>query len=78
MDDDDGFHRELAEVPGQVKPPIVTREEIERSGLEVVRPDVLAAYEKDGKVAANCTERVRRMHPALVGLGIDGLHLLSV
>ena len=78
MDDDDGFHRELAKFTGQVKLPTVTREDIERLGLEVVRPDVLVAYEKDGKVATNCMERVRRMHPALVGLGIDGLHLLSV
>ena len=78
MDYDDGFHRELAELLGQVKPPTVTREEIERSGLEVVLPDVLAAYEKEGKVAANCTEGVRRMPTALVNLGIDGLHFPSV
>jgi hypothetical protein len=51
--------RELAELLGQVKPPTATREEIDRSGLEVVQPSVLADYEKEGKVASNCTEKVR-------------------
>ena len=51
-------YRELAEIMGQVKPPTATKEEIERAGLEVVQPTVLAQYEKEGRVASNCIEKV--------------------
>ena len=44
---------------GHVKPPTVTKEEIEKSGLETIKPAMLAAYESSGKIAASCTERVR-------------------
>jgi hypothetical protein len=54
------LRRELAELLGQVKPPTATREDIESSGLEVIKPTVLGQYEKDGKVASNCIERVCR------------------
>jgi len=47
----------LGELLGQVKPPTASREDIERSGLEVIRRDKLASYEEGGKVAGNCTER---------------------
>jgi len=48
---------ELAELLGQVKPQTVSKEEIDNSGLEVIRPAALEQYEKDGKVASNCMER---------------------
>ena len=44
---------------GHVKPPTVTKEEIERSGLETIKPAQLAEYEEAGKISSNCTERVR-------------------
>lgn len=51
--------RELAELLGQVKPPVATREEIDRSGLQIINSSELARYEQQGKVASNCAERVR-------------------
>ena len=50
---------ELAELLGQVKPPTATKEDIAKSGLEVIRPADLIQYEKDGRVASNCIDRVR-------------------
>jgi hypothetical protein len=51
--------RELAELLGQVKPPTVSKEDIEKSGLEVIKSSQVAQYEKENKIASNCTERVR-------------------
>jgi len=48
---------ELAELLGQVKPQTVSKEEIDKSDLEIVKPTVLEQYEKEGKVASNCLER---------------------
>jgi hypothetical protein len=48
---------ELAELLGQVKPPTITKEELERSGLEIIKPGQLEEYQKTGKVASNCIER---------------------
>ncbi|KAK7464759.1 hypothetical protein VKT23_005966 [Stygiomarasmius scandens] len=48
---------DLAELLGQVKPPTVSKEEIEKSGLEVIKATQLEEYEKDGKISSNCTER---------------------
>ncbi|KAM5533122.1 hypothetical protein V8D89_013170 [Ganoderma adspersum] len=48
---------ELAELLGQVKPPVATREEIDRSGLQIINSSELARYEQQGKVASNCAER---------------------
>ncbi|KAJ3544321.1 hypothetical protein NMY22_g2822 [Coprinellus aureogranulatus] len=48
---------ELAEMLGHHKPPTVTKEEIEKSGLETIKPSQLAVYEEQGKIASNCTER---------------------
>ncbi|ETW82104.1 hypothetical protein HETIRDRAFT_440169 [Heterobasidion irregulare TC 32-1] len=48
---------ELAEMLGQVKPPTATREDIAKSGLEVIRPSDLEQYENDGRVSSNCVER---------------------
>ncbi|KAL4080852.1 hypothetical protein J3A83DRAFT_84976 [Scleroderma citrinum] len=48
---------ELAEFLGQVKPPTASKEDIERSGLEVIQASSLEEYEKTERVANNCTER---------------------
>lgn len=48
---------ELAEILGQVKPPTVSKDEIDKSGLEVIKAESLEEYEKDGRVASNCVER---------------------
>ncbi|RDB16059.1 hypothetical protein Hypma_003479 [Hypsizygus marmoreus] len=48
---------ELAELLGQVKPPTVTKEDIERSGLEIIKSSQLEQYEKAQKISSNCTER---------------------
>ncbi|KZT60345.1 hypothetical protein CALCODRAFT_130791 [Calocera cornea HHB12733] len=47
----------LGELLGQVKPPTATREEIEKSGLQVIRVTDLKEWEESGRVASNCTER---------------------
>jgi len=52
---------ELTELLGQVKPPTATKEDIAKSGLEVIRPVDLIQYEKDGRVASNCVDRVRSL-----------------
>ncbi|TFY73022.1 hypothetical protein EWM64_g10989, partial [Hericium alpestre] len=48
---------ELAELLGQVKPPTATKEEIAKSGLEVLHAADLAEYEKDNRVSSNCVDR---------------------
>ncbi|KAI6114265.1 hypothetical protein F5141DRAFT_1105449 [Pisolithus sp. B1] len=48
---------ELAEFLGQVKPPTASREDIERSGLEVIQSSSLEEYEKTDRIASNCIER---------------------
>ena len=50
--------RELADLLGQTKPPTASKEDIDNSGLEIIRPDQLVAREKEGRVASNCIERV--------------------
>ena len=50
--------RDLAELLGQVKPPTVSKEEIDKSGLEVIKSTQIAEHEQAGKIANNCTERV--------------------
>lgn len=52
------WFRELAEFLGQAKPPVVTEEEIERSGLELFKAGSLKEYEASGRVASNCVDRV--------------------
>lgn len=53
------YERELAELLGQVKAPIATKEEIEKSGLEVFKARDIKEYEASGNVTSNCVERVR-------------------
>ncbi|KAH8986083.1 hypothetical protein EDB86DRAFT_2299572 [Lactarius hatsudake] len=48
---------ELAELLGQVKPPTATKEDIDNSGLEVIRSGVLVEYEKVGRIAPMCVDR---------------------
>ncbi|CDO74569.1 hypothetical protein BN946_scf184771.g5 [Trametes cinnabarina] len=48
---------ELAELLGQVKPQVASWEDIEKSDLQIVKFSELEQYERDGKVASNCTER---------------------
>jgi len=48
---------ELAELLGQVKPPVATREDIDNSGLQIIKSADLQRYEQEGRVANNCTER---------------------
>ena len=50
---------ELAELLGQVKPPTASKEDIDNSGLEVIRSGVLTGYEKVGRIAPMCVDRVR-------------------
>ena len=49
---------ELAELLGQVKPPTASKEDIDNSGLEIIRSSVLAEYEKIGRIAPMCVDRV--------------------
>jgi len=48
---------ELAELLGQVKPPTATREDIDKSGLQIVKASELARLEEEGRVASNCVDR---------------------
>jgi len=48
---------ELAELLGQVKPPTVTKEDIEKSGLEIIKATQLAEYERENKISSNCIDR---------------------
>jgi len=48
---------ELADLLGQVKPPTVSKEEIDKSGLEIIKAAQLSQHENDGKVSSNCLDR---------------------
>lgn len=48
---------ELAELLGQAKPQTVSKEDIDNSGLEVIRMSTLPEYEKVGRVAPMCVDR---------------------
>ena len=50
---------ELAELLGQAKPQTVSKEDIDNSGLEVIRMSALPEYENNGRVAPMCVDRVR-------------------
>ena len=41
-----------------MKAPIATKEDIEKSGLEIFKARKLSEYEAGGKVASNCIDRV--------------------
>jgi Ring finger domain len=71
---------ELAELLGHVKPQTATREDIDNSGLEVLRPNMLAEYEKIGRIAPMCVDRVRSFFCpfffADVQFNVDGMQCL--
>ncbi|GJE91812.1 hypothetical protein PsYK624_079630 [Phanerochaete sordida] len=48
---------ELAELLGQVKPPTATREDIDKSGLQIIKASDLPRLEAEGRVASNCVDR---------------------
>ncbi|PPQ89111.1 hypothetical protein CVT25_006483 [Psilocybe cyanescens] len=48
---------ELADLLGQVKPPTVSKDDIDNSGLEIIKAAELVQHEKDGKVSSNCLDR---------------------
>ncbi|KAH7915433.1 hypothetical protein BJ138DRAFT_1109648 [Hygrophoropsis aurantiaca] len=48
---------DLAELLGQVKPPTASKEEIDRSGLEVIKPSSLQQYEQEKKISSNCVDK---------------------
>ncbi|OJT15574.1 hypothetical protein TRAPUB_6321 [Trametes pubescens] len=48
---------ELAELLGQVKPQVATREDIDKSDLQIVKYSELEKYEREGRVSSNCVER---------------------
>jgi hypothetical protein len=50
--------RELVDLLGQTKPPTASKEDIDNSGLEIIRRDQVVAREQEGRVASNCIERV--------------------
>jgi hypothetical protein len=48
---------ELAALLGQVKPPVASPEEIENSGLQIIKPSDIGRWSEEGKVASNCIDR---------------------
>lgn len=72
------LNRELAEMLGQVKPPTVSKEEIEKSGLEICKPAALEEYEKAGRVASNCLERVSLFYTPAQCVSLTSMSFTSV
>lgn len=56
-------YRELAALIGQVKPPTATPEDIEKSGLKIIKSTDIPRYSAEGRVAPNCIDRVSLGHP---------------
>ncbi|KAF9651578.1 hypothetical protein BDM02DRAFT_618901 [Thelephora ganbajun] len=48
---------ELAALIGQVKPPTATPEDIEKSGLQIIKSTDIPQYAAEGRVAPNCIDR---------------------
>lgn len=48
---------DLAELLGQVKPPTVSKDELEKSGLEVIKASMVKEYEEQGKITVSCIEK---------------------
>ena len=57
-------NRELAALIGQVKPPTATPEDIEKSGLQIIKSTAIPQYADEGRVASSCIDRVS-LSPAL-------------
>lgn len=58
IDHSDPCYRELAALIGQVKPPTATPEDIEKSGLQIIKSTDIPQYAVECKVASNCIDRV--------------------
>lgn len=63
--------RALAELLGQVKPPVASKEDIEKSGLEVIKAAQLPEYTKNGRIAENTVDRVSTQSQILMFLTVD-------
>jgi hypothetical protein len=63
--------RALAELLGQVKPPVASKEDIEKSGLEVIKASQLPEYTKNGSIAENTVDRVSTLCQLFTPLIID-------
>ena len=50
--------RELADLLEHVKPPTLSKDEIDKSGLEIIEAAQLSQHENDGKASLNCLDRV--------------------
>lgn len=48
---------ELTELLGQVKSSTASREDIEKSGLKIIKASALKVLEEEGKVTSNCVDR---------------------
>lgn len=48
----------MADLLGQVKPPVASKEDIDRAGLQIIKAELLKQYESDGKITSNTTDRV--------------------
>jgi hypothetical protein len=57
-------YRELAALIGQVKPPTATPEDIEKSGLEIIKSADIPQYSAEGRLASNCIDRVSLSLPS--------------
>ncbi|KAG8903014.1 hypothetical protein FRB99_003821 [Tulasnella sp. 403] len=47
----------LADLLGQVKPPVASKADIERANLEIIKAADISRYEKEGKVTSNTSEK---------------------
>lgn len=50
--------RRLSELLASAESPTASKEDIEKSGLEVFQASSIQEYESSGRVASNCTEKV--------------------
>lgn len=50
--------REIPELWSSLRAPTASKEEIEKSGLQVIKATDLARYEQEGKISSNCTDKV--------------------
>ena len=48
-----------------MKPPTASREDIENSGLQIIKAYELPRYQEEGKVASNCVDRVSHLTCAI-------------
>lgn len=51
---------------GNAKASTASKDDIEKSGLEVIKRAQLEVYEREKKVSANCVEKVCLLYPLLL------------